>query len=152
MILIILYYIFYWVARFFVLGGEGHEKVSAKEALGWSEKGLQKFHVELDDFMTKKFGRDIGILNEATKGSNRTIQQLKQETMMLEYQAELEAVTYPIRTKIAHEKIIGTLMEGVRESTSPISKKITTTIKAELTREQVESVCTGTRACVHTSD
>jgi len=59
---------------------KGHEKVSAKEALGWSEKGLHKFHGELDAHMTLVFGRDIGILNEATRDGNRSIEELKQGT------------------------------------------------------------------------
>lgn len=37
---------------------KGHEKVSAKEALGWSERGLYKFHREFDARMTTVFGRD----------------------------------------------------------------------------------------------
>jgi predicted nucleic acid-binding Zn-ribbon protein len=60
---------------------KGHEKVSAKEALGWSEKGLYKFHRELDSHMTNVFGRDIGILNGATVNGNRTIEELKITTL-----------------------------------------------------------------------
>ena len=56
------------------------EKVSAKEALGWSERGLYKFHGELDCYMATVFGRDIGILNEATKEGNKSIYELKRRT------------------------------------------------------------------------
>lgn len=66
------------------------DKVSAKEALGWSEKGLANFHVELDERMTAVFGRDIGVRNEATAEGNRTVEELKQKTEIKTLQAEIE--------------------------------------------------------------
>ena len=59
---------------------KGHEKVSAKEALGWSERGLNKFHGELEAHMAGVFGRDIGMLNETTKDGNQSIDELKRGT------------------------------------------------------------------------
>jgi hypothetical protein len=58
----------------------GREKVSAKEALGWSERGLNKFHGELETHMTTVFGREVGILNDATREGNKTIDELKRGT------------------------------------------------------------------------
>lgn len=53
----------------------GGFKVSAKEAV--DRKDLQTFHKDLDAYMTKAFGRDIGVLNEATKEGNKSIEELK---------------------------------------------------------------------------
>lgn len=64
---------------------KGHEKGSAKEALCWSEKGLNKFHGEFDAHMTAVFGRDIGVINEATKDGNKTVQELKRASAILEH-------------------------------------------------------------------
>lgn len=72
---------------------KGHEKVSAKEALGWSEKGLYKFHGELDTHMTAVFGREIGILNEATKEGNKSIDELKRGTAQAEKEQLIENVS-----------------------------------------------------------
>lgn len=61
-------------------------KVSAKELI--NRKHLQDFHLKLEDYMNKVFGRDIGILNEATKDGNKSIEELKRGTV----QKELEAL------------------------------------------------------------
>ena len=62
-------------------------KVSAKEAINKQE--LQIFHKDLSTHMEKIFGRDVGILNEATQEGNREIDQLKYETLLKEL-AELQ--------------------------------------------------------------
>lgn len=51
-------------------------KLSAKECI--TRKDLSTFHTDLTKHMTAVFGRDIGILNGATVGGNKTIKQLKQ--------------------------------------------------------------------------
>jgi len=56
----------------------GIEKVSAKELL--NKKDLQSFHNDLDNHMQQVFGRDIGILNEATKEGNKSIKELKRKS------------------------------------------------------------------------
>jgi hypothetical protein len=53
-------------------------KVSAKEAV--TRKDLQTFHKDLSACMEKAFGRDIGILNEATKEGDRSVKELKRGT------------------------------------------------------------------------
>jgi len=58
------------------------EKVSAKEALDWSGRGLNKFHPELEAHMEKVFGFQVGILNEATKDGNKTVTELKRQTAL----------------------------------------------------------------------
>ena len=65
-------------------------KVSAKEAI--DKKELQIFHRDLSEYIDRVFGRDIGILNEATKEGNRSIEELKRETA----QKELEKINQQI--------------------------------------------------------
>lgn len=54
---------------------KGIPKLSAKECI--TKKDLNTFHQDLTKYMTAVFGRDIGILNGATAGGNKTIKQLK---------------------------------------------------------------------------
>ena len=54
------------------------EKVSAKLLVNRSD--LQTFHQDLEKHMERVFGREIGILNEATREGNRSIAELKRET------------------------------------------------------------------------
>ena len=56
-------------------------KLSAKECI--TRKDLSTFHTDLTKHMTAVFGRDIGILNGATVGGNKTIKQLKQTSANL---------------------------------------------------------------------
>lgn len=57
---------------------KGGNKLSAKEAV--TREDLRTFHKDLSDHMERVFGRDIGILNEATKEGNKSIQELKAGT------------------------------------------------------------------------
>lgn len=63
---------------------KGGYKLSAKEAI--TRKDLQTFHKDLSDHMERVFGRDIGILNEATKEGNKSIAELKRGTAQEELQ------------------------------------------------------------------
>lgn len=56
-------------------------KLSAKERI--TRKDLKTFHTDLSDVMTKTFGRNIGIVNEATDLGNNTISQLRQASAEL---------------------------------------------------------------------
>jgi len=60
----------------------GIEKVSAKERV--TRNDLQSFHGELDARMTEVFGRDIGVMNDATKDGNKAIEELKRGTAVEE--------------------------------------------------------------------
>lgn len=53
----------------------GIEKVSAKEVLTRNE--LRVIHKEMSVHMERTFGRDIGILNGATVGGNKSVAELK---------------------------------------------------------------------------
>lgn len=54
---------------------KGGFKLSAKEKV--NRKDLQTFHVDLSKHCEAVFGRDIGVLNEATREGNRSIDELK---------------------------------------------------------------------------
>lgn len=60
-------------------------KVSAKECI--TRYDLKKFHPELEEYMEKVFGYDIGILNEKTKEGNKAIDELKKGTARKELEA-----------------------------------------------------------------
>lgn len=62
----------------------GSYKLSAKEAV--TREDLKTFHKDLSDHMQHVFGRDIGILNEATKEGNKSIEELKRGTAQIELQ------------------------------------------------------------------
>ncbi len=59
-----------------------HLKVSAKEAV--SKADLQTFHKDLSKAMELHFKKDIGILNESTKEGNKSILELKRDTVITE--------------------------------------------------------------------
>jgi len=61
---------------------KGIDKVSAKIAI--DRVDLQKFHQDLERHMAGVFGREIGILNEATRDGNKSIDELKRETAQAE--------------------------------------------------------------------
>ena len=63
----------------------GDLKVSAKELI--TRKHLQEFHPKLENHMEKVFGRDIGILNDATKAGNKSVSELKGETIRIELES-----------------------------------------------------------------
>lgn len=56
----------------------GELKVSAKECL--TRKHLQAFHGDLSRHLERTLGRDVGVLNEATKEGNKSIEELKRGT------------------------------------------------------------------------
>lgn len=57
---------------------KGGYKVSAKDAV--NRRDLQTFHADLDRHMERVYGHNIGILNEATKEGNKSIEELKRGT------------------------------------------------------------------------
>jgi len=58
------------------------DKVASSEVV--NRLDLQTFHNDLDKHMEKAFGRNIGILNEATKEGNKEIHELKQAERLKE--------------------------------------------------------------------
>lgn len=67
---------------------KGLYKVSAKEVVNRHE--LQTIHKDYSKAMQKEFGRDIGVLNGATAGGNKTVQELK-NTDLIKQNERLEA-------------------------------------------------------------
>ena len=57
-------------------------KVSAKQKL--NRKDLQSFHKDLEKHLENYFGYEVGILNQATKNGNKSIQELKHESAVKE--------------------------------------------------------------------
>lgn len=57
---------------------KGRYKLSAKLVVNKTD--LQRFHGDLSKHMENYFGRDVGILNEATKEGNKAIEELKRGT------------------------------------------------------------------------
>lgn len=53
-------------------------KVSAKEVV--NRYDLQSFHTDLQKYVERELGHEVGILNEATKEGNRSIEELKRQS------------------------------------------------------------------------
>jgi hypothetical protein len=70
---------------------KGIDKVSAKIAI--DRVDLQKFHQDLEQHMLGVFGREIGILNDATKEGNKSIDELKRGTAQAELSVLQENIT-----------------------------------------------------------
>jgi hypothetical protein len=64
------------------------QKVSAKEVLTRAE--LKRFHGDLDAYLSSVFGRSTGILNDATKDGNKSIEDLKRGTAVKDLQEKHE--------------------------------------------------------------
>ena len=57
-----------------------NNRLTVSSKLVLSRSHLRTFHNELENELTKVFGRELGILNEATKDGNKEIQELKYQT------------------------------------------------------------------------
>lgn len=57
----------------------GRKKVSAKEAV--TREDLKRIHGEMEKAISRELGRDIVLLNGATASGNRTVQELKAQTL-----------------------------------------------------------------------
>jgi hypothetical protein len=82
---------------------KGDFKVSAKEVI--TKIDLKTFHQDLSDVMQKHFGRDIGILNEATQDGNRSIIDLKRQTAIKEIE-EYKKMQVDIKSVDVNWKLI----------------------------------------------
>ena len=65
---------------------KGIEKCSAKECV--TKVDLQKFHPELQNYLTSELGQEVHILNGATVNGNATIKELKAETALQQVEQE----------------------------------------------------------------
>ena len=77
-------------------------KVSAKELI--SRTDLKTFHPDLEEHLAGVFGRELGILNDATKEGNRSVQELKRQTAVERMQDAENRIK--IAENIYQEKIL----------------------------------------------
>lgn len=95
----------------------GIEKVSAKEVLTRNE--LRAIHKEMETYMEKVFGYDLGILNGATAGGNRTITELKLQDVQKELKDKQEELS---SLRQAKSQTVEELAETFRKKPSLIAE------------------------------
>lgn len=91
----------------------GGEKVSAHEAV--NRRDLQTFHKDLSRHMERTFGRDIGILNGATDGGNRSVAEMKAEreiTRSQEKALEASKEANIVQSRVNSLKSIESTLQG----------------------------------------
>jgi chromosome segregation ATPase len=124
------------------------DKVSAKSIINRTD--LQSFHNDLDQYMTKVFGRDIGVLNEATKDGNKTIAKLKRETANQELRKTIEKDKAELETKrqqIEEEKRqLETEQQRLKAEKRDIEGKIALTSRINKVMDNMSEQTTGIMA------
>ena len=123
---------------------KGAYKVSAKEVI--SRKDLQSFHLDLEKHLANVFGREIGILNDATKEGNRSVQELKMK-MAVErmqdaedrirvaedvYQEKIKGIRKVIEDSESHKKEIETMSVKLDEINNKIAEGVQVRGKLEM--------------------
>lgn len=99
-------------------------KVNAKDRLNKFE--LKQFHTEFSNYMDKNFGFDVGILNGATKGGNKTKLELQyQESleMLNKSKLEVDSLKSSINSLKTNLKAIMDISEGLDVSVMIQSEK-----------------------------
>ena len=96
----------------------GGYKLSAKEAI--TREDLRTFHKDLSDHMERVFGRDIGILNEATKEGNKSIVELKRGAA----QEELQKATLKTQEMLSNARKLEKAMEVARRQKRGLESEI----------------------------
>lgn len=91
---------------------KGGYKLSAKEVI--TREDLRSFHDDLSKYLKSVFGREVGILNEATQDGNKSIVELKRGTA----QAELQQVKQKTQTILDAGK---QLQEKMKDTESRIT-------------------------------
>jgi chromosome segregation ATPase len=93
---------------------KGIEKVSAKECV--TRADLQSFHDNLENHLAISFGREIGILNEATREGNKSISELKRGQAVADLEntrKELTAVQDDVKRLHAAKSGLQAKIEGL---------------------------------------
>lgn len=97
----------------------GGFKLSAKEVV--NRQDLRTFHKNLSDHMERVFGRDIGILNEATKDGNKSIAELKRQSAaerlqsaMLEASRIVSKAQDDVKPIEEHKRVLQGEIEGLQ--------------------------------------
>lgn len=112
----------------------GKEKVSAYELL--NKKELQKFHPELEQHLVNYFGFEIGILNGATKEGNRTVAELKQQSIAEQTQKKQQELDILILK--TQEKI--NKLEDMDEQLKSLNQKISTFQRILKRQDEIEMI------------
>lgn len=94
-------------------------KVSAKEAV--TKRDLETFHLQFSNYMEKIFGRDVGVLNEATKYGNKSIKELKSETA----KKELEEIKEQTEAMKSEDKRLSARVQRDSEYINTLESKKT---------------------------
>jgi vacuolar-type H+-ATPase subunit H len=123
-------------------------KVSAFEVI--TKKDLQSFHSDLEKYINKELGYEIGILNQATKDGNKSIQELKRQS----------ATEILQETKTEAAKIISQAQDDVdtiKNQKKVLQNEVKGLQKDLLTAKQVKNVkhtkaLLGDKQVVSTSD
>lgn len=123
-------------------GKRGGYKVSAKEAI--NRKDLQTFHKDYDAHMTRIFGRDIGVLNEATKEGNKSIEELKRGTAAERIgEAKREAKEILMAAKDSSHEMFSNARERVRQAQGGIESL---EAKEKALQSKIEGLESGLKA------
>ncbi|MEM1486449.1 MobV family relaxase (plasmid) [Oscillospiraceae bacterium PP1C4] len=89
------------------------EKISAKERVTLLD--LKSFHPDLQLHLEQALGHEVGILNEATKDGNRSISELKKESLVKEIQElhhqqkELKKEVKALQGNLQHVKAVDSI-------------------------------------------
>jgi len=100
-------------------------KVSAKELINKFE--LKRFHDDLSDYMENIFGRDIGLMNEATKEGNKAIDELKRGTArqkLAEIKAETDELTEKKEQQTAELQAMSGDLKALKSEINNLEKQI----------------------------
>ncbi len=100
---------------------KGYLKVSAKERV--NRVDLQTFHKDLSKTLENVFGRDVGVLNQATKDKNKSVEELKAETKekIQELKAEAKEQIVQFENK-AKAEILATVDERKQQYDAEFKK------------------------------
>lgn len=105
-------------------------KVSAKECI--TRKHLQSFHTELDRYLEQTMGERYqgGILNNATKDGNRSIEELKRASATAELK-ELQQIEQETRKRVNALRKEANALEGQIPALTSLISKIDDIIKLD---------------------
>lgn len=109
-------------------------KVSAKEKV--SRNDLRSFHTDLEKHLEKYFGKEVGILNEATKEGNKSIEELKKGTAIKEFNSIVKKRQYALEILKNIEKDI----QPLEDKRKQLEGKIEGLEGRVLSLEEVESI------------
>lgn len=122
--------------------------MSAKIAI--DRLDLQTFHQDLEKHMARVFGREIGILNEATKEGNKSIDELKRGAAKAQLdslheqsnsmEVQLDAKDKALRNKVIELDNLENKIGGLDDELKEKQKQIKTISGTILTVKQIEKI------------